>query len=237
MTIRFCKGIWFAFQNCRIKWLKGSVGQPLYFWIRWLSSVLASFLHPQQNSQSPLSLCLLHTHTHTCGSSSTYKTLPLLLSEAVAILHQMQRRWKSLDPLARAGWPITYSPFTSQIKQVLSLPAWFSGSTYQVRASLPVVQALSHVRLCAPEDCSTPGFPVHHQLLELTQTHVHHSLPAFAQLVVMPCNHPILCPPLLLLPSIFPSIRVFSYQVTKVLEPELELQHRSFQWIFRADFR
>ena len=27
--------------------------------------------------------------------------------------------------------------------------------------------------LCDPMDCSTPGFPVHHQVLELTQTHVH----------------------------------------------------------------
>ena len=27
---------------------------------------------------------------------------------------------------------------------------------------------------CNPMDCSTPGFPVHHQLLEPTQTHVHH---------------------------------------------------------------
>ena len=46
-----------------------------------------------------------------------------------------------------------------------------------------------------------PGFPVHHQSLELAQTHVHES--------VMPSNHLILCRPLLLLPSIFPSIRVF----------------------------
>ena len=35
------------------------------------------------------------------------------------------------------------------------------------------VQSLSRVRLCDPMDCSTPGFPVHHQLQELTQTHVH----------------------------------------------------------------
>ena len=83
--------------------------------------------------------------------------------------------------------------------------------------------------LCDPVDCSTPGFPVHHQLPELAQTHVHHYLPAFAQLMVMPCNHLILCCPLLLLPSIFPSIRVFSYEVAKVLELELELQHWSFQ--------
>ena len=47
-----------------------------------------------------------------------------------------------------------------------------------------------------------PGFPVHHQLLELAQTHSIKS--------VMPSNHLILCCPLLILPSIFPSIRVFS---------------------------
>ena len=34
-------------------------------------------------------------------------------------------------------------------------------------------QSLSHVRLCHPMNCSTPGLPVHHQLLEFTQTHVH----------------------------------------------------------------
>ena len=53
-----------------------------------------------------------------------------------------------------------------------------------------------------PMDSSTPGLPVHHQLPEFTQTHVHR--------VVMPSNHLIQCRPHLLLPSIFPSIRVFS---------------------------
>ena len=48
---------------------------------------------------------------------------------------------------------------------------------------------------------STPGLPVHHQLPESTQTHVHW---------VGYAIHLILCHPLLLLPSIFPSIRVFS---------------------------
>jgi len=33
--------------------------------------------------------------------------------------------------------------------------------------------AQSCLTLCNPMDCSTPGFPVHHQLLELAQTHVH----------------------------------------------------------------
>ena len=50
-------------------------------------------------------------------------------------------------------------------------------------------------------DYSTPGFSVHHQLPELAQTHVHQ---------VGDGNHLILCRPFLLLPSIFPSIRVFS---------------------------
>ncbi|XDC78675.1 hypothetical protein R6Z07F_009848 [Ovis aries] len=56
--------------------------------------------------------------------------------------------------------------------------------------------------LCDPMNCSTPGLPVHHQLPEFTQTHTIES--------VMPSNHFILCHPLLLLPSIFPRIRVFS---------------------------
>ena len=51
-------------------------------------------------------------------------------------------------------------------------------------------------------DCSTPGLPVHHQLPELTQT--------ISIELVMPSNHLILCNPLLILPSIFSSIRVFS---------------------------
>ena len=51
-------------------------------------------------------------------------------------------------------------------------------------------------------ECNTPSLPVHHQLLELTQFMSIES--------VMPSNDLILCRPLLLLPSIFPSIRVFS---------------------------
>ena len=59
----------------------------------------------------------------------------------------------------------------------------------------------SCLTLFDPMDCSTPDLPVHHQLLEFTQTHIHW---------VGDAIHFILCRPLLLLPSIFPSIRVFS---------------------------
>ena len=68
------------------------------------------------------------------------------------------------------------------------------------------VQSLSCVRLWDPMNHSTPGLPVHHQLLESTQTHVHES--------VMPSSHLILCRPLSHPPPITPSIRVFSNEST-----------------------
>ena len=59
-----------------------------------------------------------------------------------------------------------------------------------------------HPTICDSMDCSTQGLPVHHQLPEFPQTHSNES--------VMPSNHLILCHPLLLPPSVFPSIGVFS---------------------------
>ena len=54
---------------------------------------------------------------------------------------------------------------------------------------------------------------------------------------VLPSNHLIFCHPLLLLPLIFPSTRVFSNEsVLWIKELELQLQHQSFQWIFRTNF-
>ena len=56
-------------------------------------------------------------------------------------------------------------------------------------------------------DCSTPGLPVYHQHLELAQIHVHRVSDAIQPSLI-------LCLPLLLLPSIFPSISVFSNEST-----------------------
>ena len=89
----------------------------------------------------------------------------------------------------------------------------------------------SCLTLCDLMDCSTPGLPVQHQLPELAQTHVH-----WVSDVIQPSH---------LLSS--PSPPVFnlsqpqglfqwvssSHQVAKVLE--FQLQHQSFQWIFRDD--
>ena len=59
--------------------------------------------------------------------------------------------------------------------------------------------------LCDPMNCSTPGLPVHHQLPEFKLMPIES---------VMPSSHLILCRPFLLLPSIPPSIRVFSNEST-----------------------
>ena len=88
----------------------------------------------------------------------------------------------------------------------------------------------SCLTLCDPMDFSIPGFPVHHQLPEPTLTHVHRVGNA-----IQP-SHPLPSPS----PSAFNLSQhqgLFwwvssSHQVAKVLE----LQHQSFQWIFRTDF-
>ena len=85
---------------------------------------------------------------------------------------------------------------------------------------------------CNPMHCSMPGFPVHYQLPDLTQTHVHRVGDA-----IQP-SHPLSSPspPALNLSQnqgIFQWVSS-SHQVAKVLEPQL--QHQSFQLIFNTDF-
>ena len=92
--------------------------------------------------------------------------------------------------------------------------------------------ALLCLTLCDPMDCSPPNFPVHYQLLELTQTLVH-----WVGDAIQP-SHPLSSPssPAFNLSchlGIFKWVSS-SHQVAKVLE--FQLQHQSFQWIFRTDF-
>ena len=86
--------------------------------------------------------------------------------------------------------------------------------------------------LCDPMGCSTPGFPVHHQLLELAQTCVH-----WVSDAIQP-SHPLLSPsPLTFNLSQHQGPFQWvgsSHQAARVLE--VQLQHQSFQWIFRVDF-
>ena len=94
-----------------------------------------------------------------------------------------------------------------------------------------VVQLLSRVTLCSPMDCSTPGLPIPHYLLEFTQTHVHRVGDALQP------SHPLSpsSPPALSLSQhqgLFQWVSP-SHQVARVLE--LQLQCQSFQWTFRVD--
>ena len=88
----------------------------------------------------------------------------------------------------------------------------------------------SCLTLCDPMDCSIPGFPVHHQLLEPTQTHVYCVSDAIQLFHPLSSSSP-------------PAFNFFqhqglfqevssSHQVAKVFE----FQHQSLQWIFRTDF-
>ena len=83
-----------------------------------------------------------------------------------------------------------------------------------------------------PMDCSKPGLPVHHQLLEFTQTHVH-----WVGDAIQPSHS--LSSPSLPAFNLSQHQGLFQwvcslYQVAKLLE--FQLQHQFFQWIFRTDF-
>jgi len=70
------------------------------------------------------------------------------------------------------------------LQVILAMQFYFSDCNYQQFSSL----TQSCLTLCDPMDCSTPGFPVHHQFLEFTQTHVH-----WVSDAIQP-SHPLLSP-------------------------------------------
>ena len=112
------------------------------------------------------------------------------------------------------GNPMDRRPWWAAVYRVSKTQTQFSS-----------VQSLSHVQLFV-----TPWTAAHQALLSITNSQSVLKLMSIE--LVMPSNHLMLCRPLLLLPSIFPSIRVFknvssSHQVAKVLE--FQLQHQSFQ--------
>ena len=99
-----------------------------------------------------------------------------------------------------------------------------------VQSFSPVIQSCPS--LSNPMDCSTPGFSVHHKLPEFAQTHVHRVSDD-----IQP-SHPLFSPsPLAFSLSQHQGLFKWvssSHQMAKILE--FQLQHQSFQWIFRTDF-
>ena len=130
--------------------------------------------------------------------------------------HVLLAKLVSLCP-ALFGTPRPNLPITPGI-------SWLP--TFVFQSPMMKVQLLSHVQLFA-----TPWTTAHQASLSITNSW---SLPKLTSIEsMMPSNYLILCCPLLLLPSIFPSIRVSSsHQVAKVLE--FQFQHQSFQWTLRT---
>ena len=81
------------------------------------------------------------------------------------------------EELTKQLWKIMFQSATESLKKKTAIykHCTLDGKSVSHRGSVQFssVQSLSHVRLCNPMNRSTPGLPVHHQLLEFTQTHVH----------------------------------------------------------------
>ena len=165
--------------------------------------------------------------------------------------------WNHIDKLSVPDWTKIHS-FTFwmdllpmhnfMIYALVIWKHWFNElcrSSLGCHISFSSVQSLSHVwlfatpwvaaqsclTLCNPMSCSTPGLPVHHQLPEFTQIHVHWVGNTIQS------SHPLSSPSLAFNLSqhqgLFQWVSSL-HQVAKLLE--LPLQHQSFQWIPRTDF-
>ena len=181
-------------------------------------SIKISYLHSQLPNQDLHVSVLLHLR-RAFGNFS--------LSQYASVLF-LDQRWKKhmyllLWFFLSASWvpkpkPTSYWRSCTAYHVSLSTwnPYWVNGA--EVHFSLVTQLCLT---LCNPMDCSTPGFPVHHQLLELA---------------IQP-SHPLSSPsPTFNLSQHQELFHWVSslHQVAKVLE--FQLQHQSFQWIFRTDF-
>ena len=147
-------------------------------------------------------------------------------------LHKLPAYWKiSSHPHQSGSLFYTLFPsFLPVLPSLLSHPSVHSFMTYSWCHFSSVAQSCP--TLCNPMDCNIPRFTIHHQLLELAQTHVH-----LVSDAIQP-SHPLSSPS----PPVFNLSQhqgLFqwvgaSHQVATVLE--LQLQWQSVQWIFRTDF-
>ena len=109
--------------------------------------------------------------------------------------NQEENSHQKLTILAASSWTSSLQKLTKQIAIILSCPVCDILQWQPETTNVPLCCSVtkSCLTLCDPTDCNTSGFPVLHCLLEFAQIHIHR----------------VSCP-LLLLPSIFPSFRVFS---------------------------
>ena len=172
-------------------------------------------------------------------ANSLEKTLKLGKTEVYSRRRQQRIRW--LDIITdlidmdlsklweivedRGAWWVTVHGVA---KSWARLSNWITTAIWQRFSS---AQRLSRVQLCDPMGCTLPGLPVHHQLPELTQTHVH-----WVSDAIQP-SHPLSSPSppafnISQLQCLFQWVSS-SHQVGRALE--FQLQHQSFQWTFRTE--
>ena len=155
---------------------------------------------------------------------SIYPTIyPFIQSSPSIYLPIYLSTFLSIHPLFLLTKHFSCSPFLL-VKSLCCV--FLTCISFSWHCSWPVTKL--YLAFCNPMNCSTPGFPVHHQLPEFTQTHVH-----WVGDAIQP-SHPLSSPS----PPTFNLSQhqgfykwvSSSHQVAKVLE------HQPFQWIFRTDF-
>ena len=206
-------------------------------WSPWCHSAISSSVVPFSSCPQsfPTSGSFLMIQLFAWGGQS------IGVSASASVLPMNTQDW---SPLGWTGWVSLQSKGLSRV---------FSNTTVCIEPCIFLEGLLSQIimyfhlcnrllqfssvaqtcpTLCNTMDCSTPGLPVHHQLLELTQTHVY-----WVGDAIQPSHHlSSTFPPafnLSLHQGIFQWVSS-SHRVAKELE--FKLQHQSFQWMFRTDF-
>ena len=180
------------------------------------------------------------THVHWVDDA-IQPSHPLLSPSPPALSVFPSIRILSNESALHNRWPkywsfsLNISPSNEHPGQIVNILAFWNQSVTTIQLcscnKTACMRAQSCPTLCDTMNCSTPGLPVHHQLLESTQTHVH-----WVGDAIQP-SHP--------LSSLSPSAFNLSqhqglfqwvsslHQVAKVLE--FQLQHQSLRWTLRTD--
>ena len=198
------------------------ITEPCEFWMATLHFPLPWALAVTVLLSASVSLTILGTLSKWNRAKSVLLWLAYFTEHNVFWVHQCC--CVSQDFLLFKGWIIFHCKYIPYFVYHSPVNGHLAMSCSSVAQSCPT--------LSDPMDCSTPGFPVFHHLLELAQTHIHCINDA-----IQP-SHPLL--PLFPLglnlsqhQGLFQWIGS-SYQVAKVFH--VQLQHQSFQWTFRANF-
>ena len=145
-----------------------------------------------------------------------------------------QRQKESEDRDQQWGCDYWWQDQIGKCREKTSVKLGISGSVKILWPLISQFQFTSVVQLCLtlcdPVDCSTQGFPVHHQLPESTQTHVHWVGDAIQPSHLLSSPSP---------PAFNLSQHQGFFQMSQFFASGgqiLKLQHQSFQWIFRTDF-